>query len=169
MQIFFPATLLDTLSPTFSLLPALYNFIQLVTQIIDVMAIAIVLISVIQAIKPFLSYIIRPSFRSSSPIPIEDNGKNANNTYTDAKSKRLMTNNAYNSSKKSFVKSLFLALELESGNAILKMGIFTAASVGLNPIFQAQTLIQALGGNFLFFVVILSLRIAINQTLRRFS
>jgi hypothetical protein len=132
------------------------------------MAIAIVLISIIQAIKPFLSYITRATFRTSSQISIEDNGNNTN-TSTDTK-KKLITGNRYNLSKKSFVKGLLFALELESANAILKMGIFTASSVGLNPLsVQSQAVSQALASNFLFFVVIISLRIAINQTLRRFS
>ena len=132
------------------------------------MAIAIVLISIIQAIKPFLSYITRATFRTSSQISIEDNGNNTN-TSTDTK-KKSITGNRYNLSKKSFVKGLLFALELESANAILKMGIFTTSSVGLNPLsVQSQAVSQALASNFLFFVVIISLRIAINQTLRRFS
>ncbi len=132
------------------------------------MAIAIVLISIIQAIKPFLSYITRATFRTSSQISIEDNGNNTN-TSKDTK-KKSITGNRYNLSKKSFVKGLLFALELESANAILKMGVFTSSSVGLNSLLlQSPSSIQALSGNFLFFVVILSLRIAINQTLRRFS
>ncbi len=132
------------------------------------MAIAIVLISIIQAIKPFISYITRATFRTSSQISIEDNGNNTN-TSTDTK-KKSITGNRYNLSKKSSVKGLLFALELESANAILKMGIFTTSSVGLNPLsVQSQAVSQALASNFLFFVVIISLRIAINQTLRRFS
>ena len=168
MQIFFPPLFLEILSSSSSLFPTLYNFIQLVTQLIDIMAIAIVLISIVQAIKPFLSYIIRATFRTSSQISIGDVDNNTNTSK--GAEKRLMTGNGYNSSKNSFVKGLLLALELESANAILKMGIFTASSVGLNPLLvQSHVYSQAFGSNFLFFVVIFSLRIAINQTLRRFS
>ncbi len=168
MQIFFHDALLELFSISSFLLPALNNFFQLLTQLIDIMAIAIVLISIFQAIKPFLSYIIRAAFRPSQ-ISIEDEGSNIADAHSDTE-KRLTTDTGYNSNKKSFIKGLLFALELESANAILKMGVFTASSVGLNTLFvQFQGSTQALAGNFLFFVVILSLRIAINQTLRRFG
>ncbi|MDQ3837335.1 MAG: hypothetical protein M3270_10445 [Thermoproteota archaeon] len=169
MQTIFPSTFFEILPFSFSVLASFYNLIQLVIQLIDIMAILIVLISIIQSIKPFLSYIVRATFRPSSQISKEDNGNNTD-TSTDTKSKRLLINDRYNSSKKSFVNGLLLVLELESANAILKMGVFTSSSVGLNSLLlQSPSSIQALSGNFLFFVVILSLRIAINQTLRRFS
>jgi hypothetical protein len=61
---------------------------------------------------------------------------------------------------KNFISSLLLALELESANAILKMGMFAA---GTNHGISDST------SNFLFFVAVLSVRIAVNQTLRRFG
>jgi hypothetical protein len=137
------------------------------------MAIVIVIISIIQAIKPFLTYSIRATFRSSFQTSIQ-NTNNNNNTdngiSADTQPKRLLIGSRYNSSKKSFVTGLLLALELESANAILKMGLFTASSVGLSSMLsQTQTPISVLDGNFLFFVIVFGIRIAINQTLRRFS
>ncbi len=169
MQIFFPATFFEILPFSFSVLTSFYNLIQLVIQLIDVMAIFIVLVSIIQSIKPLLSFIVGDTFRPSSQISKEGDVNNTD-TSTDTKSKRLLVNDAYDASKKSFVNGLLLALELESANAILKMGMFTSSSVGLIALqLQSPASIQALSGNFLIFVVILSLRIAINQTLRRFS
>jgi hypothetical protein len=65
--------------------------------------------------------------------------------------------------KENFIKGLLLALELESGNAILKLGIFTSIMTGT---ITASTLNM---NNFIFFIGVLSVRIGINQTLRRFS
>ena len=75
----------------------------------------------------------------------------------------MLTDSRYNSSKKSFVTSLLLALELESTNDILKIDLFTGSSVGLNLLLQTQIPASALNGNFLFFVIALTVRIAINQ------
>ena len=62
---------------------------------------------------------------------------------------------------KSFINSLLLALELESANAILKMGLFASSTSSAGHIISSNTY------NFIFFVAVLSLRIIINQTLRR--
>jgi hypothetical protein len=51
----------------------------------------------------------------------------------------------------------------ESANAILKMGVFTSILTGT---ITASTFNL---NNFIFFVGVFSVRIAINQTLRRFS
>ena len=56
-----------------------------------------------------------------------------------------------------FVSGVLLALELESGNAILKAGLFVA---------EGST---ALEGPFLYFVAILTVRIAARQALSRLS
>ena len=153
------------------ILPSFNDFIQLIISIIDAIAIAIVIISIIQAIKPFLMYSIRATFRSFDQTSIENTNDDASNdTSRDTQPKKLLIGSRYNSSKKSFVNGLLFALELESANAILKMGLFTASSVGLNSmLLQTQTPISVLGGNFLFFVLVLAVRIAINQTLHRFS
>ena len=64
---------------------------------------------------------------------------------------------------KGFICSLLLALELESANAILKMGMFIINNTNIDS--QASQEIN----NFIFFVSVLSVRITINQTLRRFN
>jgi hypothetical protein len=66
--------------------------------------------------------------------------------------------------KDNFNKGLLLALELESANAILKMGVFTSSLVGISITSSSSSFSI---NNFIFFVGILSVRIAINQTLRR--
>ena len=73
--------------------------------------------------------------------------------------------------KKNFIRGLLLALELESANAILKMGIFTSL---ITQSSSSSSLLSSSSSssnfnNFIFFVAVLSLRIAINQTLRRFG
>jgi hypothetical protein len=64
---------------------------------------------------------------------------------------------------KSFINSLLLALELESANAVLKMGLFTSITISTDNIVSGNI------NNFIFFVSLLSVRILINQTLRRCS
>jgi hypothetical protein len=64
---------------------------------------------------------------------------------------------------KNFIKSLLLALEMESANAVLKMGMFTINNPNVDSHVSQNT------NNFIFFVAVLSVRIAINQTLRRFN
>jgi hypothetical protein len=66
--------------------------------------------------------------------------------------------------KENFIKGLLLALELESANAILKIGVFTSSLVGISTTASTSTFSI---NNFIFFVGIFSVRIAINQTLRR--
>ncbi len=68
-----------------------------------------------------------------------------------------------NNAIKSFINSLLLALELESANAILKMGLFASGTINADHLISSNT------NNFIFFVAVLSVRIAINQTLRRYS
>jgi hypothetical protein len=64
---------------------------------------------------------------------------------------------------KSFINSLLLALELESANAVLKMGLFTSITISTDNIVSGNI------NNFIFFISLLSVRILINQTLRRCS
>jgi hypothetical protein len=70
--------------------------------------------------------------------------------------------------KKNFVRGLLLALELESANVILKMGLFTSIMVEMQQPSLQLTTVQNIN-NFIFFEAILSIRVAINQTLRKYS
>jgi hypothetical protein len=71
--------------------------------------------------------------------------------------------NRSSNSVKSFISSLLLALELESANAILKMGLFISNNANNDYILAINN------NNFTFFVVVLSVRIVINYTLKRFN
>jgi hypothetical protein len=66
--------------------------------------------------------------------------------------------------KENFVRGLLLALEMESANAILKMCVFTSSLVGIPTTASTSTFSI---NNFIFFVGIFSVRIAINQILRK--
>jgi hypothetical protein len=64
---------------------------------------------------------------------------------------------------KGFINSLLLALELESANAILKTTAFASSATATTDLLSSDNI-----NNFIFFVAVLSLRISINHTLRRF-
>ena len=139
-------TLLSILSDTQSIIP-------IITPIIDIFAIVVIAVTVFTSILPLiknvaalsLSFIIKSS---------KDRQKTTEENY-------LLRRRAV---KENFIKGLLLALELESANAILKMGIFTSSLVGISTTLSTSTFNI---NNFIFFVGIFSVRIAINQTLRR--
>lgn len=121
------------------------NIIFIITKTIDFFAVLIISISAIQTIIPIIISLSKTNRK-------EDN-----------------YNNRDSIAIKSFINSLLLALELESANAILKMGLFisnaTASTVdSSSSIFQSDN-----SNNFIFFVAVLSVRIAINQTLKRYN
>ncbi len=74
--------------------------------------------------------------------------------------KRYRKTKGNNFTTKNFIKSLLLALELESANAILKMGVF-ASNITNVDFYMSDN-----ADNFIFFVTVLSIRITINQSLR---
>jgi hypothetical protein len=80
-----------------------------------------------------------------------------------------LANNPNRKVKQNFVSGLLFALELEAANAILKLGLFTSMATGLSSSTTTTLVSFNIWNNFIFFVAVLSLRIAINQTLRRFS
>ncbi len=140
------------------------DFIFLITSAIDIFAATIIAVSTFQAIIPMVKVTIMSTLdvrnrlpSSSSPSAQE---KLVQHDSRDTKQKGYWI-------KKNFVRGLLLALELESANAILKMGLFTSIMIETQqPSLQLAT-VQNIN-NFIFFVAILSIRIAINQTLRRF-
>ena len=115
------------------------NIIYIITKTIDWFAITIIGISAIQTVFPIIISLIKTNKKEN--------------------------HNDNNFAVKSFTDGLLLALELESANAILKMGIFASSAT----IFRRYSLSTINVNNFIFFIAILSLRIAINQTLRRYS
>ena len=125
------------------------NIIAIITRTIDYFAALIIGISAIQSIIPIMISLINTNKKEN---------KNKNNNFA----------------IKSFINSLLLALELESANAILKMGVFVSDATGttidfLTPLSSSSQSSSSNINNFLFFVAVLSVRIAINQTLRKYS
>ncbi len=108
--------------------------ISLITITIDLFAVLIIGVSALQTMAPLITSVV------IGPI-------NRNN----------------DASIKGFINSLLLALELESANAILKMGMFIINNT------NADSQVSQDINDFIFFVAVLSVRITINQTLRRFN
>lgn len=132
------------------------EFISLITSTIDIFVAIIIAVSVIQAIVPIINTIIRSIIIS----PITSRRQNKKDRSLAQATEDKIIQQKQSMIKKNFIRGLLLALELESANAILKMGIFTSL------ITQSSS---SNFNNFIFFVAVLSLRIAINQTLRRFG
>lgn len=110
--------------------------ISIITKTIDFFVVLIIGISATQTILPAARYMLKLD-------------------------KKTKYNN--NIAIRNFVKGLLLALELESANAILKMGMFTLNITNVDSHMPQNT------DDFVFFVAVLSVRIAINQSLRRFK
>ncbi|MGN6624291.1 MAG: hypothetical protein ACTHKK_09135 [Candidatus Nitrosocosmicus sp.] len=111
------------------------SIVFIVTRIIDIFVVFIIGVSAFQIFVPLLLTVIK--FKEKD--------------------------NRSNISIKSFISSLLLALELESANAILKMGLFISNNANIDYLSAINN------NNFVFFVAVLSVRIAINQTLRRYN
>jgi hypothetical protein len=135
----------------FPIFPNAQVIISIITLIIDIFAIVVIVISFLTTISPLINNTATPFLhfviKSSSDRGNEENPLSSKIT-----------------AKENFVRGLLLALELESANAILKMGVFTSNLVGIPTTASTSTFSI---NNFLFFVGIFSVRIAINQTLRR--
>ncbi|MBD0359600.1 MAG: hypothetical protein ICV56_02685 [Nitrososphaeraceae archaeon] len=138
------------------------DFIFLITSTIDIFAATIIAVSTFQTIIPMVKVTIISTLDVRNRLPSSSSAqeKLVQHDSHDTKQKGYWI-------KKNFVRGLLLALELESANAILKMGLFTSVMIELQPSLQLAT-IQNIN-NFIFFVAILSIRVAINQTLRRYS
>src|SRR5918912_3990283 len=120
------------------------SIISIINSIVDIFAIVVIAVTVFTSILPLiknvaalsLSFIIKSS---------KDRQKTTEENY-------LLRRWAV---KENFIKGLLLALELESANAILKMGIFTSSLVGISATTSTFGI-----NNFIFFVSIFSVRIA---------
>jgi hypothetical protein len=159
----------STLFFSFSFFPYINNqpFISLITSTIDIFVAIIIAVSVFQATVPIINTIIKSILIS---LIQSRQQKNKKEILQGQATREEIIPQKQNMIKKNFIRGLLLALELESANAILKMGIFTSL------IIQSSSSISLLSSsslsnfnNFIFFVAVLSLRIAINQTLRRFN
>ena len=129
------------------------SIISIITSIIDIFAIVVIAVTVFTSIFP----LIKSAAAISLPFLVKSSTDGQKTTEENYLLRRR-------SVKENFIKGLLLALELESANAILKMGVFTSSLVGISTTSSISTFSI---NNFIFFVGILSVRIAINQTLRR--
>jgi len=130
----------------------IHDIIFLITSVIDVFAINIIALSVIISILT----LIKNTTRSITMyFTIDHNTNLEHKKYHKAPITIKIV-------KENFISELLLALELESANAILKMGIFasllTGALVGTTASFNLN--------NFIFSIAVLSVRIATNQSLK---
>jgi hypothetical protein len=119
------------------------NITFIITSIIDIIAITIIAITIIQIIIYFFKYNVK------SPVISSSNSDSTN-------------------IKKIFISGLLLALEFEAANAILKMGVYTSLAID-KSVLSSSTISDDFINNFIIFIMILSIRVAINQSLRRFG
>ena len=134
------------------------DIISLITSIIDVFVIIVIGISVSFSMLSLLKTGIKSilfTFNSSKGHSKEKEKEESEQITIRRKV-----------AKENFINGLLLALELESANAVLKLGVFTSILTG-TIISSATTIFDM--NNFIFFVGILSVRIAINQTVKRFN
>ena len=129
------------------------SIISIITSIVDIFAIVVVAVTFFTSTFP----LIKSAAALSLPFLIKSSTCRQKTTEENYLLRRRAV-------KENFIKGLLLALELESANAILKMGIFTSSLVGISTTSSISTFNI---NNFIFFVGIFSVRIAINQTLRR--
>ena len=134
-------------------LPIVTEFVVMITTILDVFAVTIVAISVFQAlISSVFKHVSYPfSFLSNRyDIQIKNSKDHKVQSYK------------VSSSTRNLIRGLLLGLEFESTSAIIKLGIFMTNITISAPIGENIN-------DFLFFSSILTLRIIINQALRRFN
>jgi hypothetical protein len=125
------------------------NIIHVITSIIDFIAITVIAVTLIQTIIYLLKYNLK------SLLPLSSSSIATSSLNTNSKIV-----------KRTFISGLLLALEFESANAILKMGVFLSQAVDKS---SSAITSENFINNFLIFVMVLAVRIAINQSLQRFG
>jgi hypothetical protein len=146
----------------FSLFPTsinVENIIHIITSLIDIIAIAVIAVTLIQTII----YLLKKNLKSLSLL-----------SSSSSSSSSQSPDNNLKITKRNFVSGLLLALEFEAANAILKMGVFLSQTIDISSTSTATVTATAvtsenLINNFLIYVIILAVRIAINQSLQRFG
>ena len=119
------------------------DIIFTITSLIDIIAVSVIAISVIQTIY----YLSLHNFKS---------------ILSSAKTKSISNSNII---QRNFITGLILALEFEAANTILKMGVFTSLVIDKS----SSTISDNFINNFIIFVMVISIRIAIKQSLGRFN
>ena len=142
---------------SFSLSLVGQDLISLITTLIDLLAVSIIAISIIQAIAPLTKVMISGLMTVAGSFYYHER---------QLQDQRSLYRHKGQIAKKNLIRGLLLALELESANAILKMGIFTSFLTGNLALAE-----ESANGvnNFIFFIAVLSVRIGINWGLRRFN
>ncbi|MEJ7642496.1 MAG: hypothetical protein WKF36_09930 [Candidatus Nitrosocosmicus sp.] len=102
--------------------------ISLITITIDLFAVLIIGVSALQAMAPLITSVVIGPINRNNDAPI-----------------------------KGFINSLLLALELESANAILKIGMFIINNTNVDSHVSQDI------NDFIFFVAVLSVRITITK------
>ena len=119
------------------------DIIFTITSLIDIIAVSVIAVSVIQTIYYLSIY----NFKS---------------ILSTAKTKTISNSNNI---KRNFITGLILALEFEAANTILRMGIFTSLVIDKS----SSTISDNFINNFIIFVMVISIRIAIKRSLGRFN
>jgi len=115
------------------------DIIFTITLVIDIIAISVIAVSVIQTIYYLSIYNFKSILSSTKTTSISNS----------------------NIIQRNFI----LALEFEAANTILKMGVFTSLVIDKS----SSTLSDNFINNFIIFVMVISIRIAIKQSLGRFD
>jgi hypothetical protein len=116
-----------------------------ITLVIDIIAVSVIAVSVIQTIYYLLIY----NFKS---------------LLSSAKTTSILNSNII---QRNFITGLILALEFEAANTVLKMGVYTSLAIDKSP--SSSILSDNFINNFIIFVMVISIRIAIKQSLGRFN
>lgn len=119
------------------------DIIFTITLVIDIIAISVIAVSVIQTIYYLSIYNFKSILSSAKTTSISNS----------------------NIIQRNFITGLILALEFEAANTILKMGVFTSLVIDKS----SSTLSDNFINNFIIFVMVISIRIAIKQSLGRFN
>ena len=117
------------------------DIIFTITLVIDIIAISVIAVSVIQTIYYLLIYNFKSLLSSAKTTSIS----NSTNI------------------QRNFITGLILALEFEAANTVLKMGVYTSLAIEKS---SSSFLSDNFVNNFIIFVMVISIRIAIKQSLR---
>jgi len=136
-----------------TLAPIIVEILTIITRILDFIAVTIIAVSIFQLLvsKVFSWH--------DFPFPSHKNELGGSRKYNVFKGKLFKGKISLGD----LINGLLLALEFESASAIIKLGIFTTSITLLSEPLSSNL------GKFAFFVGILTLRIALNQSLRRYK
>lgn len=137
--------------------PIIIEILTIITQILDFIAVTIIAISIFQFVVS--RFFARHDFVFPHYKKRLGSSSSSNRKYNFFKMKLFGGNICIGD----LVKGLLLSLEFESASAILKLGIFTTSITLLSEPLSSNL------DKFAFFVGILTLRIVLNQSLRKYE